>query len=131
LPPGWTSRWPVDHLPPGGGAAAAVLDVAGRRIVYSGDTRPCPALAEAARGADLLIHEVGGLDAEPRRSHVPGHSTAGAAGRVAHAAGARVLALTHLPPERTCPVSGLLDEARRAAPDTEVVEARDGLVLTV
>jgi ribonuclease BN (tRNA processing enzyme) len=50
---------------------------------------------------------------------------------VARAAGARVLALTHLPPERTCPVSDLLTEARHAAPGVEVVEGRDGLVLTV
>ena len=29
----------------------------GWSIVYSGDTRPCPALIEAGRGASLLIHE--------------------------------------------------------------------------
>ena len=30
----------------------------GWKLVYSGDTRPCDALIEAARGATLLIHEV-------------------------------------------------------------------------
>ncbi len=30
---------------------------AGRTVVYSGDTRPCLSLTEAARGADLLVHE--------------------------------------------------------------------------
>lgn len=34
------------------------IDAAGRSIVISGDTRPSPALEEAARGVDLLIHEV-------------------------------------------------------------------------
>ena len=29
----------------------------GWKVVYSGDTRPCPALAEAGRGATLLLHE--------------------------------------------------------------------------
>lgn len=34
------------------------IDAGGRSIVISGDTRPSPALEEAARGVDLLIHEV-------------------------------------------------------------------------
>lgn len=31
----------------------------GWKLVFSGDTRPCPQLVQAARGATLLIHEVG------------------------------------------------------------------------
>lgn len=27
-------------------------------LVFSGDTRPCPALVKAAKGATVLIHEV-------------------------------------------------------------------------
>src|SRR5437773_408543 len=84
-----------------GDAGASVLDIGGHRIVYSGDTRPSTALTEAARGADLLIHEVGGLDAQADRVHLPGHSTAGEAGRIAAEAGVRALALTHIPPART------------------------------
>jgi ribonuclease BN (tRNA processing enzyme) len=34
------------------------IEVPGRTIVISGDTAPSPALERAARGADLLIHEV-------------------------------------------------------------------------
>jgi ribonuclease Z len=34
----------------------------GWKLVFSGDTRPCPQLVEAAKGATLLIHEVGGCD---------------------------------------------------------------------
>jgi ribonuclease Z len=34
------------------------IDAWGRSIVISGDTRPCPALEAAARGVDVLVHEV-------------------------------------------------------------------------
>jgi ribonuclease BN (tRNA processing enzyme) len=34
------------------------IDAAGRSVVISGDTRPCAALEEAARGVDVLVHEV-------------------------------------------------------------------------
>jgi len=40
-------------------AYSFVLAVDDSIIAYSGDTRPNPAFIEAARGADLLIHEVG------------------------------------------------------------------------
>lgn len=39
-------------------ALAYRIDAPGKTIVISGDTRPCPAVEEAARGVDLLIHEV-------------------------------------------------------------------------
>jgi ribonuclease BN (tRNA processing enzyme) len=34
------------------------IDTNDRSIVFSGDTHPCPALVELAKGADVLIHEV-------------------------------------------------------------------------
>lgn len=57
---------PVVHCPH---AFAVVLEAEGRKVseseakpgwklVFSGDTRPCRALVEAARGATILIHEV-------------------------------------------------------------------------
>jgi ribonuclease BN (tRNA processing enzyme) len=45
------------------------IDTPTRSIVISGDTRPSPALADAARGVDVLIHEVypaSRLAVEPR-----------------------------------------------------------------
>jgi ribonuclease Z len=45
------------------------IDTADRSIVISGDTRPCDTLLDAARGVDILLHEVypdSGLAPEPR-----------------------------------------------------------------
>jgi ribonuclease Z len=39
------------------GAVGYTLAYAGLKVVFSGDTRPCKHVVEAATGADLLIHE--------------------------------------------------------------------------
>jgi ribonuclease Z len=122
---------PVDHLPPGGEAAGCVVSAGGARVVYSGDTRPCDALIEAARGADLLIHEVGGLEARAKGLHQVGHSTAADAGRVAARAGVRALALFHAPAPVWVAPADLLAEARRHAPGVEILLSEDGMALTL
>ncbi len=118
----------VDHLPPGGEAAGCVVDVPGTRIAYSGDTRPCDGFAQAARGVDLMIHEVGGLDSRAELLHQVGHSTAADAGRIAARAGARALALFHVPAAEWVEPADLLAEARAHAPGVEVFLSDDGMV---
>jgi len=68
----------------------------GRKIVLSGDTTPCEAVAVAAHEADVLVHEATFSDEEAERAQETFHSTARQAAELALAAGARMLALTHI-----------------------------------
>jgi ribonuclease Z len=89
----------------------------GRKIVLSGDTEPCEALAIAAHQADLLVHEATFAEEESERARQTAHSTARQAGEVARDAEARLLALTHI---STRYAGGeLRDEARAVFPATE------------
>lgn len=84
----------------------------GRRLVISGDTRPCSALVRAAQDADLLIHESTFSDDEQARALETRHSTAREAAQVAREAGARRLILTHLSSRHDTDPSRLLTQAR-------------------
>ncbi|MCZ8204334.1 ribonuclease Z [Gemmatimonas sp.] len=96
----------------------------GRRVVITGDTRPCAATIEAARDADLLVHEATFADDEAARAVETGHCTAREAAEVAKAAGARRLALTHISARYSQNARELEREAKAVFANTTV--AKDG-----
>jgi ribonuclease Z len=100
----------------------------GRRIGYSGDTRPSPSLTRFFSGCDLLIFDstFSGKDAE--RAKERKHSTSVEAAQLAKQAGVRKLALTHFSARYTSTAS-LVREARRVFPNT--LAGADGMTLSV
>jgi ribonuclease Z len=101
----------------------------GRTLVYTGDTRPHPAVAAASRGADLLIHEATFSDSEIERARETGHSTAREAAEIAREAGVGRLILTHISPRYSVDAGELLAEARAIFENTAI--ARDGWTVEV
>lgn len=93
----------VDH-PPVNPAFAFRFDTANGSITFSGDTAESPALVELADRTDILVHEAVNLEffaskgfSEAFLNHQrQSHTTPEEAGRVATAAGAKRLILSHL-----------------------------------
>ena len=114
----------VEH-PPLFDSFAFRFDWAGKSVVYSGDTRPCPALIDLARGADVLVQEVMYLPAMERliatesnapslRAHLlASHTLVEQAGEIATAAGVKTLVLSHFVPGGDASVTD--DDWRNAA----------------
>jgi ribonuclease Z len=101
----------------------------GRRVAITGDTRPCATTVDAARGADLLVHEATFGNEEAERAVETGHSTAREAACLARDAGVRSLVLTHFSARYSRDASDLAREARECFENTVV--GRDGLEIDV
>jgi ribonuclease BN (tRNA processing enzyme) len=109
----------VQRTPHTGESVALAVSAPEGRIVYTGDTGPSDALADWAKGCDLLLAECSLPDADA----IPEHLTPRRAGRLAKRARAGRLVLTHLYP----PVEevDIVAEAAREY-QGEIVVARDG-----
>ncbi len=94
----------------------------GRKIVYTGDTRPCISVETASRGADMLIHD-GALGNDMASwAKETKHSTAGEAAEVARRAGVRQLVITHVSSRYSEDISPLLKDARSIFEKTLIAE---------
>ena len=102
---------------------------AGRKVVFTGDSRPAASTIQIAEGADLLIHEATFADDEEPRAKETGHATAREAAQVAAQAGVKQLVLTHLSARYSINASELLQQAKEVFPETVV--ARDGFEIEI
>jgi ribonuclease Z len=101
----------------------------GRKLVVTGDTRPCAATIDAARGADVLVHESTFGEEEAARAVETGHSTAREAASVAAEAGVGTLVLVHFSARYSRDASDLGKEARTLFERTLV--GKDGMELEI
>ncbi len=93
----------------------------GRKIVYTGDTRPSENLVKLAEDADLLIHEATFDDELLERAAEDGHSTPSQAAETAKEAGVKWLVLTHIS-ARYRDASLLLEQARKTFSNTDLAK---------
>jgi ribonuclease Z len=93
----------------------------GRKIVYSGDTKPCDAVAELARDCDVLMHDATIESPLEEKTNQYGHSSARQAAEIAKSANARCLILVHISPRYDEP-AGLLEEAKGIFQNTIIAE---------
>jgi ribonuclease Z len=93
----------------------------GRKIVYTGDTRPFKGLVKFAANADLLIHDATLDDELAERAKEDGHSTPSQAAENAKKAKAKRLILTHVS-SRYDDANILLEQAQKIFRNTQVAE---------
>ena len=93
----------------------------GRKIVYTGDTRPFKEFPKFADGADLIIHDSTLDDALSEKAEVDGHSTPSQAASQAKKAKAKKLILTHIS-ARYPDADLLLKQAQKVFKNTLVAE---------
>jgi ribonuclease Z len=93
----------------------------GRKIVYTGDTRPFKLLEEFAANADVLIHDCTLGDELAARAQEYGHSTVDQAAKSARKAKVKQLILTHIS-QRYEDTDIWLQQARRIFKNTVVAK---------
>ncbi len=94
----------------------------GRKIVYSGDTRPCKSIEKESAGADLLIHD--GTLAEELKGWAieTKHSTSKEAALLARKAKVKQLILTHISSRYSESIEPLLQDAKSVFENVKIAE---------
>ena len=92
----------------------------GKKVTYSGDTRPCEKLIELAQNSDVLIHEATYENADLDKAIEHCHSTSKEAAEIAKKANVKLLALTHISPRYMTDIN-IKNEAREIFENTVVV----------
>jgi ribonuclease Z len=93
----------------------------GRKIVYTGDTKPFEWFGKFAQGADLVIHDCTFDDSLVEKAETDGHSTPSQAAEQAKAANAKRLVLSHVS-ARYPDASLLLEQAKKVFPNSILAE---------
>jgi len=93
----------------------------GRKIVYTGDTKPTENLAKFAENADLLIHDATFDDELLERALEDGHSTPCQAAETAKKAKVKKLILTHIS-ARYKDANLLIEQAKKIFPKVDAAE---------
>ena len=70
----------------------------GKKIVYIPDTKPSKAIADFAKGSNVLIHDATADSSLEKKANKYGHSSARQAAVIAKKAGVKLLFLTHISP---------------------------------
>ncbi len=94
----------------------------GRKIVYSGDTRPCENLEKESAGADLLIHDSTLAEDLKDWAIETKHSTSKEAALVAKNANVKQLVLTHISSRYSEKRDVLLHEAKKVFGNSMLAE---------
>ncbi len=107
-------------------AYALRLEAGGSTLTYSGDTAPCEALDDLARGVDVLLAEATYVDGRdnPPLLHLTGRE----AGETAQRGGVGRLVVTHVPPWESWERAVAEAATTYTGP---VLQAAPGLVLEV
>lgn len=130
----------VDH-PPFEIALGFRINYQGKSVVVSGDTAPCEALIDLARGADILIHEVvhpsaiaqleQGTNASAIAAHMKkNHTMLEDVGSIAQRAGVRTLVLSHLVPHNGVSTEEWIEPVAETF-DGKIIVGEDLLEITV
>ena len=102
--PGWTvTGVEVEHAQPWLTCYGYRVETDDATVVFAGDTRPCDAVTDLARNADLLVMEATRLEADMRADNLISETGTESCGAQAAKAGAKRLLVNHQHPSMDDP----------------------------